>query len=119
MSTHAAVWLANVTGMDGSQRPAYCRFGEDSAYRADDKFVVAWRDEIEAERPEDVPEIMFARHNADNRPSGQTCRSMSVGDVVVVGETAYACESAGFRALDAAPRGIRQETFVEYMRGCV
>ena len=115
MVTHRAVWLANVTGMDGSKRPAYCRICEDSAYREDDEFVVGWRDDIEAERPEDVPEIMFARHNADSRPSGQTCRSMSVGDVVVVGETAYACEASGFRALDAAPRGIRQETFVEFM----
>ena len=117
MVTHRAVWLANVTGMDGSQRPAYARIGEDSAYRVNDEFVVGWWDEIEAERPEDVPEIMFARHNADNRPSGQTCRSMSVGDVVVVGETAYACESGGFRVLDAAPRTIHPDTFADLLAG--
>lgn len=73
MVTHRAVWLANVTGMDGSKRPAYCRICEDSAYREDDEFVV--------------------------------------------GETAYACESGGFRVLDAAPRTIHPDTFADLLAG--
>ena len=68
-------------------------------------------------RPFRAEKLTLARDNADSRPSGQTCRSMSVGDVVVVGETAYACESGGFRVLDAAPRTIHPDTFADLLAG--
>lgn len=114
--TFSATWLVNVTGADGLERPAYCRIGEDSAYRPDDTFVIGWVDEVEANRIDDVPEMMWARHNADSRPSGETCRSMCMGDVVVVNERAYACEDMGFRALDERPSDVREGTYVEYVQ---
>jgi hypothetical protein len=33
-----------------------------------------------------IAERLFARHNRDHRPDGQLCPSMSVGDVIVIGE---------------------------------
>lgn len=114
--TFFATWLVNVTGADGLERPAYCRISEDSAYRSDDVFVIGWVDELEAGQADDVPEMMWARHNADSRPSGETCRSMCMGDVVVVGERAYACEDMGFRALDESPSDVREGTYVEFVR---
>ncbi|MCL4413426.1 MAG: hypothetical protein M1522_01555 [Actinobacteria bacterium] len=114
MTSFRATWLANVTGVDGSERPAYCRIAANSAYDPDDTFVIGWSESVEADRIEDVAEIMWMRHNIDNRASGRTCRSMSIGDVVVVGEVAYACESMGFRRLDVGPKTILLGTFVEY-----
>lgn len=110
-----ATWLASVTGLDDEGTVAYSRIGVDSAYDPDDTFVVGWAEAVESESVDTVPEIMWARHNADDRPSGQTCRSMCMGDVVVVGEVAYACESVGFRRLDAAPQTVLPGTFVEYL----
>ncbi|MCL4413834.1 MAG: hypothetical protein M1522_03665 [Actinobacteria bacterium] len=110
-----ATWLANVMGMDEDGLPAFGRIGADSAYRPDDAFVVGWHELLEAESLDAVPEMMWAIHNADDRPSGRTCRSMYIGDVVVVGEVAFACEAIGFRRLDAAPRHLRAGTFVEHV----
>ncbi len=115
MTTYHATWLANVTGMDGSERPAFSRIGTDSAYDPGDTFVVGWHEPVDAEHVDEVPEIMWMHHNADDRPSGQTCRSMCMGDVVVVGEIAYVCESLGFRRLDVGPRTVLPGTFVEYL----
>jgi hypothetical protein len=49
-------------------------------------------------------EVVFWIHNRDDRPDGQLCPSMSVGDVVVFGEMALSAEPAGWRIvqLDAA-----------------
>jgi len=116
LSTFHAVWLANVTGVSGACRPAFSRISEETAYRLDDVFVVGWREWVEAESITAVPDFMWVRHNADNRPSGRTCRSMCMGDVVVVGEVAYACEALGFRRLDGAPRHIEAGTYVEYVQ---
>jgi hypothetical protein len=33
-----------------------------------------------------LAEDVFARHNRDDRPDGQLCPSMSIGDVVMFGE---------------------------------
>jgi hypothetical protein len=115
MTEFQATWLVNVAGADGSERPAYCRISEDSAYRPDDTFVIGWMDEVEAMSVDDVPEMMWALHNADSRSSGETCRSMCMGDVVVVGERAYACEDMGFRELDEVPGNVEIGTYVEYM----
>lgn len=118
MRSWGVVWLANVTGLDGSDRPAFCRIGDASAYREDDEFVIGWQDEIEAESAAEVCELMWMRHNADDRPSGRTCRSMCLGDVVVVGEVAYACEAMGFRQLDVGPCHVLPGTYVECSEGC-
>ena len=45
-------------------------------------------------------EQLFAKHNRDDRPDGQLCPSMSVGDVVILGETAYTVESIGWERVD-------------------
>ena len=115
MRTYDVVWLANVTGVDGSERPAYSRIGAGSAYRPDDVFVVGWRDEIEVLQAMDACEVMWEHHNRDDRPSGRTCRSMCMGDVVVVGTVAYACEAMGFRRLVDVPGRIESGTYVEYV----
>lgn len=44
---------------------------------------------------EDIPERLFARHNRDDRPDGQLCPSLSVGDVVVVAEVAVSVHACG------------------------
>lgn len=115
-TSYLATWLANVAGADGTQRPAFARIGDDSAYNPDDTFVVGWQEEIKADSPDAVPEKMWALHNADNRPSGRTCRSMCMGDVVVVGEIAFACEAVGFRRLDVAPAHIEAGTYAAYVQ---
>jgi hypothetical protein len=51
-------------------------------------------------------EVVFARHNRDDRPDGQLCPSMSVGDVVVFGESAFSVDSVGFVAVDLDPADL-------------
>lgn len=113
--TFHATWLANVAGEDGTGRPAYARIADSSPYRPEDPFVVGWDEHVEATAEEDVPEIMWSRHNNMGRPSGRTCRSMCTGDVVMVDGTAYACESFGFRRLEVPPSRIEDGNYVDYV----
>ncbi len=50
-----------------------------------------------------ILEHLFRRHNADDRPDAQACRSMSASDVVVLrrpgGAACYACDVFGFTKL--------------------
>jgi hypothetical protein len=43
-----------------------------------------------------VCEEVFAIHNRDDRPDGKSAPSMSVGDVVIAGETAFSVDRFGF-----------------------
>lgn len=62
-------------------------------------------------------EVVFDRHNRDDRPDGQLCPSMSVGDVVVFGEVALSVDRMGFVfvTVDAADI-FTDATWVEMMR---
>lgn len=78
-------------------------------YEPGDRLVRGWEDEIDLD---EVPagntivllEHLFARHNHDDRPDGQLCPSMSVGDVVVLGESAWSVDSCGF--VQVTPRVV-------------
>lgn len=66
----------NYTNMDAR----FCR-----GYRPGDRLVRGWSGDIDV--PEGEPKIvtlerLFAIHNRDDRPDGQMCPSMSVGDCV-------------------------------------
>jgi len=115
MRTFHAVWLFNVTGVDGSERQAFARDTALGHYREDDEFVVGWKDDIEAERPEDVPKKMFDSKFCDGRPSRWLARRLRAGDVVLVEELAFVCNPTDFRLLPAAPRRIRTESYIDYM----
>lgn len=41
-------------------------------------------------------ETIFVKHNRDDRPDGQTAPSLSVGDVIQIGEVAFTVERFGF-----------------------
>lgn len=61
-------------------------------YRPGDRLVKGWSGDIEV--PEGEPKIvvlerLFAKHNWDDRPDGQLCPSMSVGDVVKLDDGTY------------------------------
>jgi hypothetical protein len=47
-----------------------------------------------------VAERVFQRHNQEDRPDGRLCPSMSVGDVVVIGEVALSVAPVGFTQVD-------------------
>ena len=51
-------------------------------------------------RFEVLAEDVFARHNRDDRPDGQLCPSMSIGDVVMFGEVAMSVDDIGFARVD-------------------
>jgi hypothetical protein len=53
---------------------------------------------------EAIAERIFRLHNRDGRPDGSLCPSMSVGDVIVIGETAISCDRFGWKLVrvDAA-----------------
>jgi hypothetical protein len=76
-------------------------------YQPGDVLIAGWAGTESLDESLDVfavAERIWIRHNRDDRPDGQLCPSLSVGDVVVIGETALTVESAGFSicAIDAA-----------------
>lgn len=50
-----------------------------------------------------ICDAIYARHNADDRPDGQCAPSLSVGDVIVLGEVAYSVASFGFLDVQINP----------------
>lgn len=73
-------------------------------YKRGDRLVKGWTGQITQDHPMVMLETLFARHNRDDRPDGQLCPSMSVGDVVILGETAWSVAIVGWVgvALDPA-----------------
>src|SRR5262245_8464725 len=101
MSFVAGIKYTNYTNIDAS----FCR-----AYEPGDRLVRGWQGELPPcfTPREDLPleqlmlgiaEVLFARHNRDDRPDGRMCPSMSVGDVVVIGETAMSVDHVGFKVV--------------------
>jgi hypothetical protein len=73
------------------------RFGR--PYQPGDRLVRGYSGTIDVgggEPVEEIAERLFARHNRDDRPDGQLCPSMSVGDVVVVAEVAVSVDACGW-----------------------
>jgi hypothetical protein len=85
------MWLGyvNYTNVDaGFARP----------YEPGDRLVRGFAGEVYGD-PADLAaaaEVVFARHNRDDRPDGRTAPSLSVGDVVVFGEVAVSVARFGF-----------------------
>lgn len=87
-------------------------------YQPGDRLVRGWQGELPEYDPAhypDVPrerhlfvlaEMLFGRHNADDRPDGQMCPSMSIGDVVQFGETALSVDRMGFVAVSLDPNDL-------------
>ncbi|MFZ4431624.1 MAG: YodL domain-containing protein [Microthrixaceae bacterium] len=55
-----------------------------------------------------VLDVIYARHNRDDRPDGRYAPSLSVGDVIALDADGryFAVESFGFRLLDGQPRNV-------------
>jgi hypothetical protein len=87
-------------------------------YRPGDRLVRGWTGVLDLSEPspqlEPLAEMVFARHNRDDRPDGPPCPSMSVGDVVMFGEAALSVDAIGFATVDVdladliTDRGWRQ-----------
>lgn len=78
----------------------------DGIYVQGDRLVRGHRGTITVPRGTsfaEAAERVFAIHNADDRPDGQLCPSMSVGDVVVFGESALSVSEVGFRTVTLDP----------------
>lgn len=65
-------------------------------YEPGQRLVKGWAGEIDMPPGVVVLEAIFSRHNRDDRPDGQLCPSMSVGDVIVIAETAWSVANVGF-----------------------
>lgn len=97
------ITYTNYTNIDA----AYCR-----PYEPGDLLVRGWMGEVDDDLVSftsalhDLAEIIFARHNSDNRPDGQLCPSMSVGDVVVFGEVALSVDRTGFKVVQLDPHDL-------------
>ena len=78
-------------------------------YKRGDRLVKGWEGTI-VHHPDDDPiaalETLFARHNRDDRPDGQLCPSISVGDVVILGETAWSVAMVGWVGVAVDPADL-------------
>ena len=85
--TRPVVAYTNYTNIDaGFMRP----------YERGDRLVRGWSGDIVLYSPEMTAEAIYTIHNHDDRPDGQMCPSMSVGDVVIIGEIALSVDMIGF-----------------------
>jgi hypothetical protein len=75
-------------------------------YETGDRLVKGWTGDIDMPPGVAALEVIFALHNRDDRPDGQLCPSMSVGDVVVLAETAWSVDSYGFKPVDLDPADL-------------
>jgi hypothetical protein len=72
-------------------------------YERGDRLVRGHVGTIEVESGDNVTAIaerLFARHNRDDRPDRRLCPSMSVGDVIVIGEVVVSVAGVGFQRVD-------------------
>ena len=75
-------------------------------YQPGDRLVKGWSGALEpgpAMSLEAMAAAVFDRHDRDDRPDGQLCPSMSIGDVVMFGEVALSVGRVGFVAVRVAP----------------
>ena len=94
----------NYTNIDAS----FCR-----PYEPGDRLVKGWSEAFPAcfrarhrLASTIVVEVIFAKHNRDDRPDGRLCPSMSVGDVIVIGEIALSVASIGFVRVAVDPADL-------------
>jgi hypothetical protein len=92
-------------------------------YEPGDRLVKGWSDRIGAywlsggdDSLNDLAEIVYGIHNRDDRPDGQLCPAMSVGDVVVIGEVALSVDRAGFKIVQLDANDIQSCTYLEAVR---
>jgi hypothetical protein len=109
MSTHT---YTNYTNIDAS----FCR-----PYEPGDRLVKGWSGEIDmiwiTGGFDEVVEVIYSLHNRDDRPDGRLCPSMSIGDVVIVGEIAVSVASIGFVRVAVDPADlIVDRTWTEVAR---
>jgi hypothetical protein len=84
----SAVEYTNYTNVDAG----YLR-----TFEPGDRLVRGHHGDLDVTDPTDldaIAEAIFERHNRDDRPDGRLCPSLSVGDVVVVGEIAVSVARA-------------------------
>ena len=78
-------------------------------YEPGNRLVKGYSGTIEVDDPTNlhrIAELLFHKHNRDDRPDGRLCPSMSVGDVIVVGETAVSVASMGWQNVHLDPADI-------------
>ena len=85
----------NYTNMDAR----FCR-----GYETGDRLVKGWEGEVPPGcAATDRLEYLFAKHNRDDRPDGQLCPSMSVGDVVELDGRWHTVVDIGFESVTVDP----------------
>jgi hypothetical protein len=102
----------------GAVMPAFSRMlSGDSCYHPGDPLLEVWVEDVEVQAlsyevnakrvAHDLCERFYCRLNAGH-PEGFQHRSMSMGDIVVIGETAWVCETIGFEPADISSSDIRE-----------
>lgn len=83
------------------------RFSEH--YQPGHRLVRGWVGTLEVTDPtalEEIAERLFRIHNRDDRPDRYLCPSMSVGDVVVIGEVAISVAGRGWEIVRLDPSDL-------------
>ena len=89
------------------------------AYEPGDKLVRGWRAQVSIDdpaEPGEALETVFDLHQQDGRPDGQLAPSLSVGDVVVLGESAWSVIRVGWQPVDIDPADIDERPYLTVIR---
>lgn len=92
-------------------RPIPGYFQHIDGYRPDAVMLMSAEGEVPAMEGDvtSALEDLYMRFNDDDRPNGKIANSMSVGDVVKLGDAAFAVEERGFRKLESFNPVTRQD----------
>ena len=99
----------NYTNMSGPMR---------RCYQHGDTLVAGWTGTIAADTLDvhALAEKVYEDHNHPERPDGQLCPSLSVGDVVIISETAVAVADIGFAVTSIDPADVVTDmTYREFL----
>lgn len=85
-----------------------------SGYKEGQRLVKTWEG-VQGSRgdPSVALEFLFEKHNRDDRPDGQVGPSLSVGDVVILGDKAHAVTYAGFEEVPMPTNIETEKTWVQ------
>lgn len=92
-------------------------------YRPGDTLVVGFEGNIDSpatvsvEALDSLAELVFYRHNRDDRPDAHESPSLSVGDIIVFGEVAFSVLPIGFAQVFVDTEDILDISFIDFISG--
>jgi hypothetical protein len=82
-------------------------------YQCGDRLADGYVGQVTISDLDQLAEVLYDIHIRDDRPDGRSAPSLSVGDVIVVGETAVSVDRSGFVVVAVDPADLLGVAWLE------